>query len=295
MLHYFLTGSERSRAAVVELAQWVLDMDDGTKSRFWWVDNGETGLASATFASDYSPGRGAGNSVNALLDAHRLTDDPRYLAKADQIVARCAHPSDDPDRLNLRDAETRWSYTVFLQTLGKYLEYRGEKGLIDSWYHYARAVLLRYADWMAEDEEPYLDHPERLEFPTETWAAQDMRKAAVFEYAARHEPTEAGCQRFRRRADDFLNYAIFKLQTMPTRSLTRPIVLLLAYGFQRPQGPQGPMTGNVEVALPTQPNFGAAKRFVPYKRRVFFKIALLAGSMLTAGAMTLTWFMWLRG
>ena len=31
MLHYFLTGSERSRAAVIQLADWVIDMDDGAQ------------------------------------------------------------------------------------------------------------------------------------------------------------------------------------------------------------------------------------------------------------------------
>ena len=53
-------------------------------------------------------------------------------------------------------------------------------------YSYARITLLRYADWMAEHEYPFLDKPEKLEFPTETWAAQDMRKVEVFQWAARH-------------------------------------------------------------------------------------------------------------
>ena len=91
-----------------------------------------------------------------------------------------------PPRLDPLDAENRWSYTVFLQALGKYLEHRADRGLIDAQFEYARAVLLTYAMWMCANERPYLDTPERLEFPNETWAAQDIRKAAVFEFAARH-------------------------------------------------------------------------------------------------------------
>ncbi len=91
-----------------------------------------------------------------------------------------------PRRSDPLDAENRWSYTVFLQALGKYLEYRAERGLVDAKFEYARAVLLKYATWMCAHERPYLDAPEQLEYPTETWAAQDIRKAAVFEFAARH-------------------------------------------------------------------------------------------------------------
>ena len=186
LLHYFLTGCERSREAVLDLAGWVLDMDDGAKGRFRWIDRGDTGLASATRDPDYhGPGRGAAYSINALLDAHRLTGASRYLQKAERLVERCVHPADNPQALGLLDAERRWSYTVFLQVLGKYLEHRAELGLLDREFEYARTALATYATWMAEHERPYLDHPERLEYPTETWAAQDMRKAAVFEFAAR--------------------------------------------------------------------------------------------------------------
>jgi hypothetical protein len=276
LLHYCLTGSERSRAAVIQLADWVMDMDDGRKSRFRWIDRRDTGLASGTRSPDFhGPGRGAGNSINALVDAHRLTSDPRYLAKADALVARCVHPADDPDALDLRDAENRWSYTVFLQTLGKYLEHRAEHGLIDAPYAYARAVLLRYATWMAASERPYLDTPERLEFPTETWAAQDLRKAAVFEFAARHADDAETSARFLERADRFVDYAIAALQASPTGRLTRPLVLLLAYGFQRPSRPL-PLAAHDLMAPPVE-----RELFVPLRRRVMRRL-LLTGAGVSA-------------
>ena len=282
LLHHCLTGSERSRAAVIQLADWVMDMDDGRKSRFRWIDRRDTGLASGTRSPDFhGPGRGAGNSINALIDAHRLTSDPRYLAKAEALIARCVHPDDDPEALELRDAENRWSYTVFLQTLGKYLEHRADLGLVDAPYAYARAVLLRYADWMAANEQPYLDTPERLEHPTETWAAQDLRKAAVFEFAARHAETADTRGRLLERADRFVDYAVTTLQQSPTGTLARPLVLLLAYGFQRPMRPlplaaaQGLPVAAVEY-----------KPFVPLRRRVVRRL-VLAGAGVSAAALIL--------
>jgi hypothetical protein len=68
MLHYLLTGSARSREAVVQLADWVVEMDDGTKSKLRWIDTGDTGYASSTRSPDYhGPGRGAANLRSAAL------------------------------------------------------------------------------------------------------------------------------------------------------------------------------------------------------------------------------------
>lgn len=280
MLHYFLTGAERSRAAVVQLADWVLDMDDGRKSRFRWIDRRDTGLASGTRSPDFhGPGRGAGNSINALLDAHRLTDDSRYMEKADALVARCVHPADDPAAIDPLDAENRWSYTVFLQALGKYLDHRAERGLIDARYAYARGALLGYANWMCENERPYLDTPERLEYPTETWAAQDIRKAAVFEFAARATSDAAARTRYLARAAEFVDYAVATLQQMPTGRLTRPIVLLLAYGVQRPLGDWA-AHGAGDLAAQPWPRAS----FTPLRQRVMRKL-LWAGAGFSAAAL----------
>jgi hypothetical protein len=277
MLHHFLTGSETSRRAVIQLADWVIDMDDGRKSRFRWIDRRDTGLASVTREPGFhGPGRGAGNSINALVDAHRLTGEPRYLAKAEALVARCVHPDDDPAAIDPLDAENRWSYTVFLQALGKYLEYRADRGLHDAAYEYARGSLLKYATWMLAHERPSLDAAERLEHPTETWAAQDLRKAAVFEFAARHTHDEGARACFLTRADAFADYAVATLLQWPAGRLTRPLVLLLAYGFQRPMADLSAVRTPVIAAFPRQP-------FTPIRQRLARKAAW-AGAGLSAAA-----------
>jgi hypothetical protein len=268
LLHYCLTGCARSRSAVLQLAEWVIAMDDGRKSRFRWIDRGDTGHASSTKWADYhGPGRGAGNSINALLDAHRLSGDARYLDKAEVLIARCSHPDDDPEALELRDAENRWSYTVFLQALGKYLEHKAERNLIDQRYTYAREVLLNYARWMAQHERPYLERREELEFPNETWAAQDIRKAAVFEFAARYEKDDRQQALLLKRAAEFFDYAVTTLRDAPNGRLVRPLVLLLAYGFQRPM-----YDTRVSVEAPAVAPV-AHQKFVPQRRRVFRRVA----------------------
>jgi hypothetical protein len=286
MLHHFLTGSERSRAAVIQLANWVLDMDDGRKSRFRWIDRRDTGLASVTRSPDFvGPGRGAGNSINALLDAHHLTSEPRYLEKAEALVARSVHPDDDPAAIDPLDAENRWSYTVFLQALGKYLEHRADRGLIDAKYEYARAALLKYATWMCANERPYLETPERLEFPTETWAAQDLRKAAVFEFAARHAPDAGTRAQLLARADGFVDYAVSYLLQSPTGTLTRPLVLLLAYGFQRPlldAWAAAPIKAGHPLSDMTLPK----QAFTPLRQRLARRLAW-AGAGLSAAVLVL--------
>ncbi|HUQ87456.1 MAG TPA: hypothetical protein VM096_07855 [Vicinamibacterales bacterium] len=285
MLHHFLTGSERSRSAVLQLANWVIDMDDGRKSRFRWIDRRDTGLASVTRSPDFhGPGRGAGNSINALLDAHRLTCEPRYLEKAEALIARCAHPDDDPAAIDPLDAENRWSYTVFLQALGKYLEHRADRGLVDEKYEYARAVLIKYATWMSTNERPYLDTPERLEFPNETWAAQDIRKAAVFEFAARHTSDESARASFLARADSFVDYAISYLTGSPTGRLTRPLVLLLAYGFQRPMIETPIAIGVAMKAIETGHRVVRRELFMPLRQRLARRLAW-AGAGISAAAL----------
>ena len=83
-------------------------------------------------------------------------------------------------------------------------------------FSYARASLLHYTRWMAQQECPYLSRPEILEHPTETWVAQDMRKSEVFQWAAMHAD---GAERaaFLEQAEFFFRYSVDTLLAMPSR------------------------------------------------------------------------------
>jgi len=142
-------------------------------------------------------------------------------------------------------------------------------------------VLLKYAQWMRANERPYLETPERLEHPTETWAAQDIRKAAVFEFAARHAGDATTRNQFLSVADRFFDYAVTTLQASPSGRLARPLVLLLAYGFQRPMRP-GPAAVSMVLPLPAV----ARAPFVPLRRRVVRRL-MLAGAGVSVAALVL--------
>jgi hypothetical protein len=172
--------------------------------------------------------------------------------------------------------ENRWSYTVFLQALGKYLEHRAEHGLLDEKFEYARAVLLRYAVWMCAHERPYLEAPGQLDCPDATWAAQDLRKAAVFEFAARYTRDVEARACFLARADGFVDYAVTTLTQSPAGRLTRPLVLLLAYGFQRP------FTNLADTGPPIPARAFEREPFVPLRQRLARKLAWTGAGLATA-------------
>jgi len=273
LLHFYLTGSSVSRQTVESLGKYVIDADDGRKTIFRHLDSGFTGhISESGFDRYHGPGRSPANALNALLDAARLTRNSAFLDKAEQLIRRCIHPSDDLEARNLLNAENRWFYTMFLQSLGKYLYFKAERLELDRMYTYARASLLHYARWAVEHEFPYLSQPEILEFPTETWAAQDMRKCEVFNLAAL---TTSGEERvvFLERARYFFDYSTQTLAEMETRTLARPLALLLTNGFS-----QAYFDRRDEIPAPPDSaaeDFGSPTQFVTQKERVKKKIAVL--------------------
>jgi hypothetical protein len=267
LLHYYyLTGEEDAKAAVLGLADWAIAMDDGRLSVLGLVDEGPTGLASQTAFADYhGPGRGPGYVINALLDGWELTGRARYREKAEELIQRCIHPADDIAARNLLDAERRWSYTVFLSAIARYLDMKAELGGLDWHYAYAQHALVQYARWMAEHERPYLDRPEELEYPTETWAAQDLRKANVLRYAARHVDPESA-QVFLARAEQLSDRAWEDLLRFPTRHYTRPVAIAMREGAWDAWFRSVPEPGRQPIA--PMADFGKPVQFVPQKQRV---------------------------
>ena len=288
MLHYFLTGNALSRESAVGLAEWVVTMDDGARTVFRWIDRGPTGLASAMYSPGYhGPGRGAGYSIQTLLNGYRLTGAWRFLDKAESLVRRCIHPDDDITARDLLDRERRWSYTVFLQALGRYLLVKEELGSFDAMHRYARASLLHYARWMAVYEYPYLDRPEELEYPTETWAAQEARKSEVFDLAAQ-QVLGAERQRFLDKAAFFWRCATSSLLDLPGHTLTRPIVLTLGHGFLRARmrrDPGPPAPADAESSA-----FGSPEVFVPQKARAKARLIRLAMAGAVAAIAVVIWW-----
>jgi hypothetical protein len=173
---------------------------------------------------------------------------------------------------------------VFLQALGVYLQEKQESGELDEMYDYAQASLLHYARWMVDHERPYLERPEVLEYPTETWAAQDMRKAEVFWWAALHADEKERAT-FLDRAAWFFQYSMDTLSGMSTRSFTRPVVLLLTNGvradwFRQRYVPADPKrSGQTYAHRPSAP-FRPQKR-VALARGKWMAVSIAAGALAT--------------
>jgi hypothetical protein len=287
MLHYFLTGDEASRQTVVDLAQFVIDIDDGRKTVFRWLDPSDTGRASLS-AGYYGPGRGPANSVNALIDGARLSGDRRFFAKAEQLIRRVVHPLEDVTRHRLDDPEERWFYTMFLQSLGKYLHAKVELGEFDDSYAYGRASLLHYARWMAVHEYPILEKPEKVTFPTETWAAQDIRKSDVLHYAATHadEPERSTLTA---RAEFFHRTSTATLAEKPTRALARPVIVLLTSGFVQEWRHRHPDAA--EPPATVTPVWAPPGVFVPQRARAERRLKFLAAVVFGIGTLGAAWLL----
>jgi hypothetical protein len=268
LLHfYYLTGDPQARDAVASLADWVPAMDDGRRHALGIFDRGATGLATCTGDFGYhGPGRGAANSINALLDALELTGDFAHLEYAERLIRRCVHPHDDVAGRDLLEPERRWSYTVFLMTLVRYLELKRLRTEDDDMFAYAQASLVRYANWMLEHEMPYFDQREKLEYPTEAWAAQELRKANVLRLAARYVAEPAPASRMLERGNHLAERAWADLRRFTTRASMRSLAVCMREGLcdawlrSAPEEFFPPLRGHRD--------FGRPEQFEPQRARV---------------------------
>jgi hypothetical protein len=233
MYAYWLTGKDRYRTAAINAADYVMRIEDGSRTPFRWLTNSETGYSTCSSDGYYGPGRAAANSTLALLTGHELTGDERYLQRAAKLMRRTVHPEQNLDALDLLNAELRWFYTMYLQALARFVDYKNLLGQRDSDFEYGVASLLHYANWMAQNERLTLREPEKLQYPTETWAAQDMRKWHVLEHAAMYECDAEKRQHLRDKADYFFQQVVTSLARFETRTLCRPVILMLNFGWQR--------------------------------------------------------------
>lgn len=269
LLHWYrLTGDREARDAVLLLADRVQRMEEGRSTLFGLFDAGPTGLATATVDPDFhGPGRGAANSINALLDAWLATGDRTRLEFAESLIRRTIHPADDFDALGLADSEHRWSYIVFVGVLARYVRLKDEAGERDAMRSYAAAALRTLGTWMAAHERPFLETPEKLEHPGSTWAAQGIRLANALRMAADFVP-EPEASRWREKADAWSERSWNDLARFEDRDVARVLAILLAEGpreqFLR-SAPRG--TGAGEPSVPPVESFAPRAPFVPQKTR----------------------------
>ncbi|EWH11136.1 hypothetical protein DS2_04745 [Catenovulum agarivorans DS-2] len=230
MYHYFLTGDESSKQAVLNLTQWIghiYDGEGGLLEALLAVKNaGQAGYTNLV-TGQYPLDRGVGNFVNALLDSYQLTNDSSYLTKAFDVLQNTIHPNEDLSIRELSNVEYSWFYTVLLQAACRYLQIKEQAQELDTSFYYVRDALLHYVLWMEQNEYPYLEKPEILEYPNQTWTAQDMRKANIFALAAYYAPESDMANKFWHKALYFYQYVADTLSQDDNQEYTRILVLLM--------------------------------------------------------------------
>lgn len=236
LFHYYISGDVFSKECVLQLADWVVNMISGSDTVLATLYNLKKRYSSKFIKilkgdrinfHKYALTRASGNSINTLLDAYELSQDKNYLHTAELIIKGCIHPLDD---INSREIfsypEELWSYTIVLQSIGKYLFVKEEIEELDAMYCYAKESFLHYAEWINKNEYPYLDKPEMLQIPNETWSGQDLRKSSILYIAARY------CKSIRRnsyikKAKMFYDRSIQDLFNTESSIFVRPTALML--------------------------------------------------------------------
>ncbi|MGD9948956.1 MAG: hypothetical protein AB7U29_10810 [Desulfobulbus sp.] len=238
LIHYLQTGNPDFKQAVLDLANWELLALSGPQTVFAAVKRCIDNLKFLHIQAEkkrlfphYPLTRGTGNTITACLDAYEVCQDQQWLTMIESIIHGTLHPHDDISSRDLLNAEIGWSYTVLLVAVIKYLAKKSQLAQYDTSFYYARQSFLVYASWMAEHEYPYLEKPEILEYPNETWAAQDLRKSVIFYLASMYATSEAQRTTFCRHAHFFYTYASQELNLHESSRLTRPVTLMLQNGW----------------------------------------------------------------
>lgn len=242
--HGFMTGTKASTESVSTLAEWMQVLHEGQAgllARLWSIRKQEIGQLKAIARREailpyrHPFTRGTGNYLVALLDAYELTLDPHLIRLADSTVRATLHPGDDIEKRQLLEVETGWSYLVLLSALLKYTATKERLQAKDDHYHYALSAIEHYAHWMLHNERSFLADPEQLEYPNDTWVAQDIRKAMLMYQIAILDSGEA--KRYREKGQEWLTDIFNHLKSTPTSHFARiQIILLQNEGPHRNEG-----------------------------------------------------------
>jgi len=233
-LQYWLFGDKEAKAKVAQLCNWIRNCYDGSGSiaertfRLLTIDfkqNVLTNIGIKAPGYKYPLDRGTGNFLIALIDHYDLCEAPKLLKEMGQVIKQTIHPLEDINLRRLDDHENTWFYTVFLQAIVRYLLLKESRHNIDDDYWFARHAFMHYCHWMVDNECFYLDHPEQLEFPNDTWCAQELRKANLFYYA--YYFSKDNDSHYIEQAEKFYKYVTNHLNKSTEANNTRILSILM--------------------------------------------------------------------
>jgi hypothetical protein len=231
---YFLTNEEIYKESVLLLTNWMIQLHEGSGTileKLFQFKSNDLPILKKLFAGEkvqkykYPFTRGTGNFITSLLDAYTLTGDVSYLERVEKIIPDTLHPKDIIEMRQLGNIESNWSYLILLQAITRYLEVKIHNEKLDENFIYARDCLIHYVDWIADNETPFLNNPEKLEYPNHTWVAQDIRKANLLYTASFYNLDRK--EKYLVRADEFVSYISKTLEIEETRYYARILIILM--------------------------------------------------------------------
>ena len=224
----------KSREAVLALAGWMVathEGEGGLLEQLLAIKKHDIPKLKAIIKGEHPSShqypftRGTGNYLNAMLDAWQLTNNTLWQTRIEKVLLATIHPADRISARGLSDAENAWSYLVLMQSIAKYLVIKHERSDYDACYSHAYHSFLHYARWMVNNEKPFMENPSQLEFPNDTWTAQDLRKAMLLFLAASFSPTER--EFFNSKAEDIFDYVLKKLKSSPEVEYSRILIIVM--------------------------------------------------------------------
>ena len=226
-LYYWLTGDDSAKRSVIDLTNWITNVYEGSGGVFDFLlslKNRNRQDLKNPMTNNYPLDRGTGNYITALQDCYLLTGKQHFLDKASLVIKQTVSPDQELSFLNLGDVENSWFYTVFLQAVCRYIDIKSQCHQIDESYEYSKQILIKFGHWMAKNEVPYLTKPDILEFPNQTWTAQDLRKVGTLKMSASFltEPSE-----LLKRADAIEEFVELELQKSDQANYCRVLCLLM--------------------------------------------------------------------
>jgi hypothetical protein len=179
------------------------------------------------FTGQYPLDRGVANYINALIDSYELTGDRRYIERVSTIILHTFSSEDDIQQRNFADIENTWYYIVFMQAVAKYMWLCESTYGINHDYEPVKKAFVHYLDYIANTELPYLHNSDSLEYPNDTWTAQDLRKIMVLKVGLQYADNANLREQINAKIVSLTEFVEAKLHKSEEKAFTRILALIM--------------------------------------------------------------------
>ncbi|MBF7072171.1 hypothetical protein ISG33_01985 [Glaciecola sp. MH2013] len=227
-LYYHLSGCEKAKAAVLQLTTWISYFFEGDGTVLGTLlQYRNKAIVRNPLNGKYPLDRGVANYVNALLDSFDVSANKEYMENASSVILNTFSADDDIADRNFGDIENTWYYIVFMQSVAKFLwRCESDYGISQDYFNIKRAFM-HYASYIAKHEQVYLHNSDKLEYPNDTWTAQDLRKVQVLKVAIGYAENDELREQMQDKINEIQRFVEKKLSQSEEKEYTRILALLM--------------------------------------------------------------------